>query len=86
MKENASTVAHEALKPEAQAWFEALRDRICAAFEAIEDAGAGMDLPGPVGPVRTHGLDTPDRGRRSGRGWRRGDEFDAGPGVRKKSG
>jgi coproporphyrinogen III oxidase len=27
----------EALKPEAQKWFAALRDRICAAFEAIED-------------------------------------------------
>ncbi len=33
------TTAHEALKPEARAWFAALRDRICAAFEAIEDAG-----------------------------------------------
>ena len=32
---------HEALKPAARAWFESLRDRICAAFEAIEDAGSG---------------------------------------------
>jgi coproporphyrinogen III oxidase len=30
----------EAMKTEARAWFEALRDRICAAFEAVED-----DLP-----------------------------------------
>jgi coproporphyrinogen III oxidase len=28
--------AHEQLKPQARAWFESLRDRICAAFEAIE--------------------------------------------------
>ena len=34
-------LAHEALKPAAKAWFEHLRDRICAAFEAIEDSHAG---------------------------------------------
>jgi hypothetical protein len=27
-----SPPAHEALKPQARAWFESLRDRICAAF------------------------------------------------------
>jgi len=31
---------HTALKPEARAWFEALRDQICAEFETIEDAQA----------------------------------------------
>ncbi len=35
------SVAHEALKPDARGWFEALRDRLCAAFEAIEDAQDG---------------------------------------------
>jgi coproporphyrinogen III oxidase len=41
MPENLSLPPHEALKPAARAWFESLRDKICAAFEAIEDAGPG---------------------------------------------
>ncbi|CAH1673148.1 Oxygen-dependent coproporphyrinogen-III oxidase [Hyphomicrobiales bacterium] len=41
----------EAMKPRAAAWFENLRDRICAAFEEIEDEAAGpfpaeTDRPG----------------------------------------
>jgi coproporphyrinogen III oxidase len=39
MSEMNETAAHEALKPGARAWFARLRDRICAAFEAIEDEG-----------------------------------------------
>ena len=49
MTENPSAVAHETLKPAARAWFERLRDRICAAFEAIEDAHDGRFSDRPPG-------------------------------------
>ena len=59
----------------ARAWFETLRDRLCAAFEAIEDeAETGLRRPPrrpPGGPLRAHGM-VPSRGNRPGR--RRGDE------------
>src|ERR1700758_2173907 len=38
MPQSVAPPPHEALKPAAQGWFEDLRDRLCAAFEAIEDA------------------------------------------------
>ena len=49
MTENSPTVAHEALKPAAKAWFEQLRDRICAAFEAIEASHEGPLSDRPAG-------------------------------------
>ena len=38
---SASVPPHTALRAAARAWFESLRDRLCAAFEAIEDAQDG---------------------------------------------
>ena len=35
----------EAMKPRAAAWFESLRDRICAAFEVVEDEATGPFPP-----------------------------------------
>jgi coproporphyrinogen III oxidase len=47
--ETASAVAHVSLQPAARAWFETLRDRLCAAFEAIEDAQDGPLAQASVG-------------------------------------
>ncbi|MDG6095502.1 oxygen-dependent coproporphyrinogen oxidase [Acetobacter sp. AN02] len=47
--------AHTALRSDARSWFESLRDRICAAFEAIEDEAARSGtqiLPGHEAPGR----------------------------------
>jgi coproporphyrinogen III oxidase len=49
MTENPQTVPHEPLKPAAKAWFESLRDRICSAFEAIEESGGGPLRDRPAG-------------------------------------
>lgn len=38
-------VPHDKMKHAAQAWFASLRDRICAAFEAIEDDAAALGTP-----------------------------------------
>jgi coproporphyrinogen III oxidase len=47
----AAATPHSALQRPARAWFESLRDRICAAFEAIEDAFGG-DTPHDTPPGR----------------------------------
>jgi coproporphyrinogen III oxidase len=49
MTEKPHAVPHEALKPAARAWFEQLRDRICAAFTAIEDNHEGPLGEQPAG-------------------------------------
>ena len=46
------TAAIARLQTEAPLWFAALRDRICAAFEAIEDETPGPFFPEAAGPGR----------------------------------
>ena len=53
--ETTTEPAHRALREPARLWFEALRDRLCAAFEAIEDDGRSKPWPfrtDRVGPRR----------------------------------
>ena len=47
--ETPSSPVHETLKEAARLWFETLRDRLCAAFEAIED-DAPPGTPGGAAP------------------------------------
>ncbi|MBO0711326.1 MAG: oxygen-dependent coproporphyrinogen oxidase [Acetobacteraceae bacterium] len=58
---------HAALKAPVKLWFESLRDRICAAFEAIEDAQTGPLAESPAGrfvrtPWHRADADGPDGG------------------------
>jgi coproporphyrinogen III oxidase len=49
MTDSLASISHAALKPQARAWFESLRDRLCATFEAIEDAYDGPLAVRPPG-------------------------------------
>lgn len=54
MSQKPAAIPHEALKRPARAWFATLRDRLCAAFETIEDEAAPPDSAPPPGRfVRT---------------------------------
>ena len=69
-------------KARAQAWFEALRDDLCLAFERARGGAAGRGAARrPAGrPVRAHAVDAGRPGRRARRG--RHHEPDRGPRVR----
>jgi coproporphyrinogen III oxidase len=58
----AGTVPTETEKAAAAAWFEALRDRICAAFEDLEDAYAGPFADQPAGRFVRRAWDRPGGG------------------------
>lgn len=49
MNDSITLPAFEAMKPRAEAWFAALRDRICAAFEVIEGDYTGARIERPPG-------------------------------------
>jgi coproporphyrinogen III oxidase len=68
MRENQHTVPHETLKPAARAWFEQLRDRICAAFEAIEDSTDGPMSDRPPGRFQRTAWNRPTENGQDGGG------------------
>lgn len=79
----------QARKDEARQWFEALRDRLCAAFEALEDelSGEPLDLAGggPAGRFErtawTRGGPDPGSGSSPDSGPDSGPDSDGGGGV-----
>jgi coproporphyrinogen III oxidase len=63
-----AALPHECLKPAAQAWFEGLRDRICAAFTAIEHEQDGPLSHLPPGAFVQTAWDRPNHDGRPGGG------------------
>jgi coproporphyrinogen III oxidase len=59
MNDIGDATSHEDLKPAASAWFSALRDRICAEFEAIEDE---FEAAAPAGRFARTAWDRPEAG------------------------
>jgi coproporphyrinogen III oxidase len=67
-REATMPVPHEALKDPARAWFESLRDRLCAEFEAIEDAQDGPLADRPAGRFTRTAWQRPAEGHDGGGG------------------
>jgi coproporphyrinogen III oxidase len=67
--ETVAAVAHGSLKPAARAWFEELRDRLCAAFVTIEDSEDSRLTDRPPGRfIRTAWTRPTEDGRPGGGG------------------
>ena len=62
MSDSQSTALTEARKQQATDWFRDLRDRICAAFEALEDSYAGSLSDLPAGRFERKAWDRPEGG------------------------
>ena len=62
MSDSQSTALTEARKQQATDWFRDLRDRICAAFEALEDSYAGTLSDLPAGRFERKAWDRPEGG------------------------
>ncbi|MFO7481287.1 oxygen-dependent coproporphyrinogen oxidase [Oceanibaculum nanhaiense] len=62
MSDSQSTALTEARKQQATDWFRELRDRICAAFEALEDRYAGPLSDLPAGRFERKAWDRPEGG------------------------
>jgi len=65
---NESEASIEARKETARSWFESLRERICAAFEELEDAFTGPGAEEPAGRFQRKRWQRPDQNTENGGG------------------